>query len=311
MPDQRHIFATQAGIQAVTDEERTVIASFIARIGGAAPQAGTPGETPAGVPGGVPGGMPGGISGGISGSVPLSVPATRPALPPIDPDADRLIAELFQRYPEARYRLTQMAFVQEHALAAANARIAQLQLALRQATQATQAGGAGPAAPGIFQSVFGGAAAAPAPVPPQPYRAYPAQPPYPPQSPYPAQSYVPPSPGGNVPQSMVQRGGSGFLGSALSTAAGVAGGMIAGNALMDLFSPHHAEAAMPLPDANPWGGAVPGAGASAWDNLTETSQPAGWDQAADQGWDNAGTGWDDAGTDGGTDGSSDGGSDSF
>ena len=33
-------------------------------------------------------------------------------------------------------------------------------------------------------------------------------------------------------------GGSGFLGSALTTAAGVAGGMVAGNALMSLFSPH-------------------------------------------------------------------------
>jgi hypothetical protein len=33
-----------------------------------------------------------------------------------------------------------------------------------------------------------------------------------------------------------QRGGSGFLGSALTTAAGVAGGMVAGNALMSLFS---------------------------------------------------------------------------
>jgi hypothetical protein len=35
-----------------------------------------------------------------------------------------------------------------------------------------------------------------------------------------------------------QRGGSGFLGSALTTAAGVAGGMVAGEALMSLFSPH-------------------------------------------------------------------------
>jgi hypothetical protein len=33
-----------------------------------------------------------------------------------------------------------------------------------------------------------------------------------------------------------QRGGSGFLGSALTTAAGVAGGVVAGNALMSLFS---------------------------------------------------------------------------
>ena len=38
---------------------------------------------------------------------------------------------------------------------------------------------------------------------------------------------------------MFQRPGSGFLGSALTTAAGVAGGLVAGNALMNLFSGSH------------------------------------------------------------------------
>ena len=38
---------------------------------------------------------------------------------------------------------------------------------------------------------------------------------------------------------MFQRSGSGFLGSALTTAAGVAGGLVAGNALMSLFSGSH------------------------------------------------------------------------
>ena len=38
---------------------------------------------------------------------------------------------------------------------------------------------------------------------------------------------------------MFQSRGSGFLGSALTTAAGVAGGMVAGNALMNLFSGSH------------------------------------------------------------------------
>ena len=50
-----------------------------------------------------------------------SVPTTVQALPPVDPAADRLIGELFQRYPEAKYRLTQTAFVQEHALTEAQA----------------------------------------------------------------------------------------------------------------------------------------------------------------------------------------------
>ena len=57
-----------------------------------------------------------------------SVPATtQPALPPVDREADALIGEMFQRYPEARYRMTQLAFVQEHALAEAQNRLKQME----------------------------------------------------------------------------------------------------------------------------------------------------------------------------------------
>ncbi len=55
----------------------------------------------------------------------------------------------------------------------------------------------------------------------------------------------------NYQQGMFQqRGGSGFLGSALTTAAGVAGGVVAGNALMSLFSSNRGEGG--------FGGGVPG-----------------------------------------------------
>jgi hypothetical protein len=80
----------------MTNEERDIISQFIARVSGG----------PA-------------SSGFASGSV----PATQPALPPVDRDADALIAQLFQQYPEARYRITQLAFVQEHALVEAQNRI--------------------------------------------------------------------------------------------------------------------------------------------------------------------------------------------
>ena len=72
----------------MTNEERDIISQFVARIGGApAP----------------------------SGAVASSVPATATApLPAVDRDADALIGQLFQRYPEAQYRMTQLAFVQEH-----------------------------------------------------------------------------------------------------------------------------------------------------------------------------------------------------
>src|SRR5580700_2613263 len=94
----------------MTNEERDLISQFVARVGGTAAPA------------------PGG-----------SVPGTVAPLPPVDRDADVLIADLFNRYPEARYRVTQMAFVQEHALVEAQNRIARLQWELQQARQAQAA----------------------------------------------------------------------------------------------------------------------------------------------------------------------------
>ena len=97
----------------MTNEERDIITQFIARVSGA--QAPTQPS--------------------FGGSVPAT---TTPALPPVDPEADRLIADLFTRYPEARYRITQLAFVQEHALAEAQNRIQRLEWELQQAQQAAQ-----------------------------------------------------------------------------------------------------------------------------------------------------------------------------
>ncbi len=73
---------------------------------------------------------------------------------------------------------------------------------------------------------------------------------------------------------MFQRSGSGFLGSALTTAAGVAGGMVAGNALMNLFSPH-------APGADLGGGEFGGAGAaSPWGSPEGGADPGYVDQGS-------------------------------
>lgn len=192
----------------MTNEERDLITRFIQRVGGA----------PA-------------ATGFAAGSVPTTAgyaPPPRP-LPPIDPEADALIAELMTRYPEARYRLTQLAFVQEQALSAAQARIEQLQAALQQAQQAAAqpaspwSGGQPGAGPqqrgGIFGGLFGGGSRQNPPPPPQ---------------------YAPPPPayGPGYNPGVLQGGGPGFLGSALTTAAGVAGGVLAANAISGLFSGH-------------------------------------------------------------------------
>lgn len=198
-----------------------------------------------------------------------SVPASAP-LPPIDPEADALIAELFNRYPAARYRMTQTAFVQEQALVEAQNRIQQLQWRLDQAERRIReleqqlAGQAAPQAAGgrsgFFSGLFGGGRASSSASP-----SYAAPPPPPPPS-YPP-GYQP---------GLLRSGGSGFLGSALSTAAGVAGGMLLGNALLDLFSSHRGGEGGGF-GPSPWGagGEAPLPAANPWDDLTNQPDPAG------------------------------------
>ncbi|MFT9166434.1 MAG: DUF2076 domain-containing protein [Komagataeibacter saccharivorans] len=161
-----------------------------------------------------------------------SVPQTTSQLPPIDPQANQYIGQMFQKYPEAGYRVTQMAVVQEAALAEAQNRIRQLQWQLQQAQQQLQQQQAAPQQPsgggGFFSGMFGGGQRAQAAPPPGwGGGAAPTSPP--PQPVYPQ----------GMQPGMFPARGSGFLGSALTTAAGVAGGMMVGNALTDLFSGHH------------------------------------------------------------------------
>jgi len=197
----------------MNDEERRIITAFVERIGGVQQQGGGYGASPWG------------------GSVPSTQPSQRPPLPPVDQEADRLIADLFNRHPEARYRITQTAFVQEAALLQAQNRIQELewelenarrqgQYAQAQAAQQNRGGG------GLLGGMFGGGAR----------QAVPPPPPMPPRP----QPLAPP-PGMASPQMLQQaagpgRGGPGFLGTALTTAAGVAGGLVLGNALMGMLS---------------------------------------------------------------------------
>jgi len=199
----------------MTNEERDIIRAFIERIAGA--------QRPSGFG---------------------SVPGAAPPLPPIDPEADVLIGELFAKYPEARYRLTQTAFVQEQGLVQAQNRIKQLEWELEQARQQAQRAPSGGG--GFFSNLFGGGQRS-APAGQGPWGQGAAAAPPPPPPPQYAPGYQP---------GMFQRGGSGFLGSALTTAAGVAGGLVVGNALMDMFSHHGSAAASALPDLgnNPWSG---------------------------------------------------------
>lgn len=224
----------------MTDEERRIITAFVERISGAAPIA----QAPSG---------PWGATG----------PARTPTLPPVDPEADRLINDLFARYPEARYRITQSAFVQEAALIEATNRIQQLEWEVENAhrqgqAQAAQAGGGG-----MLGGLFGGRSNRPMP---------PAMPPRP----------QPQYPQGYNPQALQQqsRGGMGFLGTAAAAAAGVAGGMLLGNMLMGALGGGAAQAA----DAGGFGtgGADAAPVSSPWTDPGAAAAPSdsGWGQDA-------------------------------
>ncbi len=148
----------------MTNEERDLISQFVARVGGNA---------------------------GGRGMFASSVPSTQPSLPPIDPEADRFIADQFASHPEARYRITQMAVVQEAALAEAASRMQKMQAELeqmrQQAQQMQQSAPSGqPQSRGFLGKLFGGGAA-PQPPPNQqsPWNQGSAQPRYaPPPQPY-------------------------------------------------------------------------------------------------------------------------------
>jgi uncharacterized protein len=123
----------------MTNEERDIISRFIERVSGA------------------------------QGATGFAQGGQAEPLPPVDPDADQLIRQLFAKYPEAPYRLTQTAFVHEQALAQATATIQRLQQELAQARQSAAAAPQQPAQrSGFFSSLFGGGQPQSAPPPQAP-----------------------------------------------------------------------------------------------------------------------------------------------
>jgi len=235
----------------MTDEERRIISEYVTRVAGAA-QAAAPA-----------GGRPGGPWGG---RVP-STQAPQPPLPPMDRDADALLQQLFQQYPEARYRLTQTAFVQEHALVQAQNRIQELEWEVEAAQRQTQAS--------QNRGFLGLGGTRPAPMPARP------------------QPMTPP--GGPMNPAMMQQGrqGPGFLATAAMTAAGVAGGMVLGNMLMGALGGGGAAAAATggsfgqeaVPTSSAWtdpGAASPSSGFGGNDaaGAYDDAGGAGYDDAA-------------------------------
>ena len=230
----------------MTDEERRIIGDYVMRVAGVQQAPAAAASSPWG-----------------GGSRVPQTGAAQPAanLPPVEPAADAFIAELFAKYPEARFRLTQTAFVQEHALVAAQNRIQELEWELEAQTRQAQAANSR----GFLG--LGGSRPAPMPARPEPMQA----------------------PGGAIPQ----RQGPGFLGTAMMTAAGVAGGLVLGNMLMNAFS--GGGAAQAATGGGAFGQeAVPAS--SAWTDPGAAASNSGWggNDAAAGGNDATGGGYDDS-----------------
>jgi hypothetical protein len=166
-----------------------------------------------------------------------------------DADAERFINDKLRSQPYAPYAMAQALYVQEEALKSLNQQLEQAKAEnehLQQQAQSSQSGG-------FLSSIFGGGQQRPQPPQfsrPDEQRGY-GQPGYPqggPQQGGPwgggqpggyapqAQGGAQGAPWGGQPQQQAAPAGGGFLRGALTTAAGVAGGMVVGNALMNAFS---------------------------------------------------------------------------
>jgi hypothetical protein len=148
---------------------------------------------------------------------------------PRDPEAEAFIAERLREQPYAPYAMAQAVYVQEEALANLNREVESLRAQLREAQPAQ------PQAGGFLSGIFGGSA------PPRSG----SVPPVPPRAGTGAPSAVwnTQARGGAGQSDQAQPGpwsnqqprGGGFLASALTTAAGVAGGVMLGNVLANAF----------------------------------------------------------------------------
>lgn len=163
---------------------------------------------------------------------------------PRDPEAERLIADRIRQQPYAPYAMAQTIYVQEQALTSLQAQLQDLQAEVEELRRR-------PAPGGFLSGLFGGGSRRPEP----PRRSSFSQPATGMQQPgygqggYGQGGYgqggfgqpgmgMQPGPAGS-PWGGQPRAGGGFLGTALTTAAGVAGGMMLANALSSAFQGGH------------------------------------------------------------------------
>ncbi|MBT1264173.1 DUF2076 domain-containing protein [Pseudomonas sp. VS40] len=189
---------------------------------------------------------------------------------PRDAQAEARIKEHMTRQPAAGYYMTQSILVQEHALKSLDALNKEQAQQIQQLQDELQRAKSAPAAPassgGFLSSIFGGGSRDPQSAqsaPPSSGGGWrePGRPGF--SQPAPQQNYGAPQQNYQQPQQAPAAPiGSGFLGGAMKTAAGVAGGVLLAEGISSLF--HHnqqpqvveeiIEQPAPASDQGGWGG---------------------------------------------------------
>ncbi len=164
---------------------------------------------------------------------------------PRDAEAEKFIADQIKAQPYAPYVMAQSIYAQEQALTGMQQQVEQLQAQVQQLeAYAQQVQQQQQQSGGFLGGLFGGGAKTPPPPMPMQNRApfqHGQQGGQPqgmaPAGPWGGQQAAPaPGPWGGQQAQPQRAGGMGFLGTAAMTAAGVAGGMLAANALTNMFS---------------------------------------------------------------------------
>ncbi|GAB3390650.1 DUF2076 domain-containing protein [Azotobacter armeniacus] len=154
-----------------------------------------------------------------------------------DPQAEGVIREHVARQPAAPYYMAQAIIVQENAIQQLDGRTKELEAQIEQLKQQAQSASRQQSGGGFLAGLFGGGRSEPQPQQPV-ARPQPAARPATSGWSEPGhgnQGGFGQQPGFQRGAYAPQAGGGGFLSGALQTAAGVAGGMVLGNVLMDLF----------------------------------------------------------------------------
>ncbi|BBF93648.1 DUF2076 domain-containing protein [Blastochloris tepida] len=218
-----------------------------------------------------------------------------------DAEAERFIAERIRTQPYAPYVMAQAIYVQEQALTNLSQEVEQLRAQVEELSRRPQPAPQGSG--GFLSGLFGGGAPQPQPQY-QSYQSQPGRPAAPMQpdvggassGPWGGRSQPAPAAGPWGQQAAPgQRaggfGGGGFLAGAMSTALGVAGGMMIANALSSAFSGGD--------EASKLAGGL-GLGESGKESANATPADAGSDASGgDKGWQDASADEDDIGFDDG------------